>query len=68
MQDLFGKVCFFALNFVRSELNKAWKNAGDQKEDSSTCSCATKINYGLPCQHMIVELGFVVKLNDIPGR
>ena len=68
MQDIIGRVSFFALNRILRELNRAWDNCRKYDINSDNCWCSTPKNYGLPCQHYIAKNGFYVKLSDIPSR
>lgn len=63
---LFGKVCFFAIYKIRFELHLAWKNEipGEQYQ----CDCLSRLNFGLPCQHMMKADGPAVDLQYIPSR
>ncbi|KAF7721002.1 hypothetical protein EC973_005630 [Apophysomyces ossiformis] len=58
MKELYGKVSFFAINMVRKELKRTWENAENGTlEKKNSCSCKAKVNYKLPCQHMLPPVG-----------
>ena len=68
MQDILGRVSFFALNRILQELNRGWDNCDKYDNNSDNCWCSTTRNYGLPCQHYLAKNGFTVKLSDVPSR
>ncbi|CEG67256.1 hypothetical protein RMATCC62417_03713 [Rhizopus microsporus] len=56
----------FAIYKIRLELHLAWKNEipGEQYQ----CDCLSRLNFGLPCQHMMKADGPAVDFQDIHSR
>ncbi|KAF7727425.1 hypothetical protein EC973_007589 [Apophysomyces ossiformis] len=72
-QNFFGTVSFFAINIVRKELKRARENAGNAgnaiAEKKNSCNCKAKMNYKLPCQHMLALVrNGTIDIHLIPQR
>ncbi|CAG8747503.1 8934_t:CDS:2, partial [Cetraspora pellucida] len=59
LAPLLGKVAQFALNHIKNELIKA--------TTYKACLCELRVNYNIPCKHMLPTSGFVF-LSIIPTR
>lgn len=54
LKPLQGNICHFAMRLSKTELYKAWE-VEDKDDEAKTgeCDCPLRINYLLPCRHVL---------------
>lgn len=57
LKDLTKKVSMFAIDKIHVELKDVQKRKTYTKEELENCNCGVRVNYSLPCRHILWSKG-----------